>query len=210
MRTLKLHFPDEALPTLDTFLKKTKEARVFRRAQAVRDVVRGQRLQTVSDTLHFTYSALRKWVYRFAHQGTQGLVDRPRSGRPPKVTCALEQHLNRLIDQDPLEHGSLHSQWSCRELATVFARETGVHLGRESIRSVLKKKTSATTAPPANCPQPQLISPTALWHSLPLSTRRAGARSFCSMSMKRSCGALPGRGRAGGAPPSVPASRSVP
>lgn len=139
MRTLKLHFPDDALPTLDTFLKQTKEARVFRRAQAVRDVVKGQRLHTVSDTLHFTYSALRKWVYRFAHQGTQGLVDRPRSGRPLTVTCALEQHLNRLVDEDPLQHGSIHSQWSCRELATVLARETGVQLGRESVRGVLKK-----------------------------------------------------------------------
>jgi putative transposase len=88
MRTLKLHFPDDALPTLDTFLKQTKEARVFRRAQAVRDVVKGPRLQTVSDTLHFTYSALRKWVHRFAHHGGQSLVDRPRSGRPPKVNEA--------------------------------------------------------------------------------------------------------------------------
>jgi transposase len=139
MRTLKLHFPDDALPTLDTFVKQTKEARVFRRAQAVREVVKGQRLQTVSDTLSFTYSALRKWVYRFATQGPQGLVDRPRSGRPPTVTCALEQYLNRLVEQDPLEHGSIHSQWSCRELATVVARETGVHLGRESVRGVLKK-----------------------------------------------------------------------
>jgi transposase len=140
MRTLKLHFPDDALSTLDTFLKQTKEARVFRRAQAVRQVVKGQRLQTVSDALSFTYSALRKWVYRFAHHGTQGLVDRPRSGRPPKLTCELEQHLHRLIDQDPLEHGSLYSQWSCRALATVFARETGVQLGRESVRCVLKKR----------------------------------------------------------------------
>src|SRR5919109_4636383 len=139
MRTLKLHLPEQALPTLETFLKQTKEARIFRRAQAVRDVVKGQRLQTVSDALSFTYSALRKWVHRFAHQGTQGLVDRPRSGRPPKLTCALEQHLNRLVDQDPLEHGSIHSQWSCRALATVLARETGVQLGRESVRGVLKK-----------------------------------------------------------------------
>ena len=140
MRTLKLHFPDQALPTLETFLKQTKEARIFRRAQAVRDVVQGHRLQTVSDSLHFTYSALRKWVHRFAHQGTQGLVDRPRSGRPPKVTCEWEPHLHRLIDHDPLEHGSFHAQWSCRELATVLARETGVHLGRESVRGVLKKR----------------------------------------------------------------------
>jgi putative transposase len=139
MRTLKLHFPDDALPTLDTFLKQTKEARVFRRAQAVRNVVKGQRLQTVSDALFFTYSALRKWVHRFASQGVQGVGDRPRSGRPPKMTCELEKHLNRLVDQDPLQHGSIHSQWSCRELATVLARETGVQLGRESVRGVLKK-----------------------------------------------------------------------
>jgi transposase len=51
----------------------------------------------------------------------------------------LEQHLQRLVDQDPLEHGALSSQWSCRELAAVLARETGVHLGRESVRGVLKK-----------------------------------------------------------------------
>jgi transposase len=101
MRTLKLHFPDDALPTGDACVKQTKEARVFRRAHAVRHVVQGQRLQTVSDALSFTYAALRKWVYRFASQGVQGLVDRPRSGRPPKVTCALAQHLNRLVDQDP-------------------------------------------------------------------------------------------------------------
>src|SRR5262252_4415785 len=139
MRTLKLHFTDDALPTLNTFLKQTKEARIFRRAQAVRDVVQGQRLQTVSDTLHFTYSALRKWVYRFANQGTQGLVDRPRPGRPRKVTCALAQPLNRLVDQDPLQHGSHSSQWSCRDLATGLAHHTGVQLGRESVRMVLKK-----------------------------------------------------------------------
>ena len=139
MRPLKSHFPDQALTTLDTLLTQTKEARVFRRAQAVREVVTGHHVTTVSATFHLADSALRKWVQRFAQEGPQGLRDRPRPGRPRKVTCALEQHLNRLVDQDPLEHGALHSQWSCRELATVIARETGVQLGRESVRGVLKK-----------------------------------------------------------------------
>ena len=140
MRTLKLHFPDDALPPLDTILKKTKEARTFRRAPAPRAVVTGQRLQTVSDTLHCTYSALRTWVYRFANQGVSSLVDRPRSGRPPKVTCELEQPLNRLVDQDPLHHGSISSPWSCRELAPVLAQQTGGHLGRASVRCAFKKR----------------------------------------------------------------------
>jgi transposase len=140
MRPLKSHFRDDALPTLETVLKQTKEARVFRRAQAVREVIAGQHVNVVSTTFHFTNSALRKWVQRFAQQGPQGLVDRPRSGRPPKITCELEQHLNRLVDQDPLQHGSLYSQWSCRELATVLARQTGIQLGRESVRGVLEKR----------------------------------------------------------------------
>ena len=38
MRPLKSHFPDHALTTLDTVLKQTKEARVFRCAQAVHAV----------------------------------------------------------------------------------------------------------------------------------------------------------------------------
>ena len=59
--------------------------------------------------------------------------------RPPKITGELEKHLNRLVDQDPLQHGSVSSQWSCRELATVLAQQTGVQLGRESVRCALKK-----------------------------------------------------------------------
>jgi transposase len=139
MRPLSSQFPPNALPTLDTFMKQAKETRIFRRAQAVREVAAGQTVKAVSRTFHFTNSALRKWVQRFAHEGTSGLVDRPRSGRPPQMTCELETYLNRLVDQDPLKHGCVHSQWSCHQLATVLAQQTGTQLGRESIRLVLKK-----------------------------------------------------------------------
>ena len=209
MRTLKLHFPDEALPTLDTYLKQTKEARVFRRAQAVREVVKGQRLQTVSDALHFTYSALRKWVHRFAHQGIQGLVDRPRPGRPPKVTCALAQHLDRLVDEDPLHHGSLYSQWSCQELATVLARQTGVPVSRESVREVLKKRTEAIVVPPGGSILPPLTLLMPHSNSPRWSTVLAGARSLCSTKMRPSCGALPSPVPAGGGKPTALVSPHV-
>ena len=139
MRPLSSHFAHDALPTLDTFMKHSKEARVFRRAQAVREVVAGQTVKAVSDTFHFTNSALRKWVQRFAREGTGGLLDRPRSGRPAKLTSELETQLNRLVDQDPLQHGSIQSQWTCRDLATVLSQQSGVSLGRESVRLALKK-----------------------------------------------------------------------
>jgi hypothetical protein len=101
MRPLTLPCPEQALPPWDSFLKQTKEARLCRRAQAVREVVHGHRLHTVSDALHLTYAALRQWGQRCAHQGGLGLVARPRAGRPPKVTCALAHHLARLVDHAP-------------------------------------------------------------------------------------------------------------
>ena len=139
MRPLSSHFTLDALPTLDTFMKHSKEARVFRRAQAVREVVAGQTVKAVSDTFRFTNSALRKWVQRFAQEGTGGLLDRPRRGRPANMTSELQSQLHRLVDQDPLQHGSIQSQWSCRELATVMSQQSGVTLGRDSVRRALKK-----------------------------------------------------------------------
>ena len=91
MRPLKSHFPAHALTTVDTMLKQTKEARVFRRAQAVLAVVAGHHVSAVSATFHVANAARRTWVQRCAHEGAQGLLDRPRSGRPSKVTCELEQ-----------------------------------------------------------------------------------------------------------------------
>src|SRR5262245_28477288 len=139
MRPLKSHFRPDALTTVDTVLKQTKAARVLRRAQAGREVVAGPHVYNVSPLFHFTNSALRKWVQRFAQQGPQGLLDRPRSGRPRKVTCELEPYLNRLVEQDPLQQGSRYSPWSGHELALVLTQQTGVQLGRESVRCLLKK-----------------------------------------------------------------------
>ena len=60
MRPLNSHFAHDALPTLDTFMKHSKEARVFRRAQAVREVVAGQTVKAVSRHLPFHQLRLAK------------------------------------------------------------------------------------------------------------------------------------------------------
>ena len=107
MRTLQLHFPDDALAILHTVLKQTKDARIFRRAQAVYEVVKGTRLHTGSDTRAFPSSTLSTWAHHFAQAAAPGPVGRPRSGRPPTVTSALDMQLNRLVEQEPLPHGFL-------------------------------------------------------------------------------------------------------
>ena len=54
MRPLSSHFPSDALTTLDDFIKQAKKTRVFRRAQAVRQVVAGHTVKATSETFNFT------------------------------------------------------------------------------------------------------------------------------------------------------------
>jgi transposase len=150
MRVLQIDFPEGSIEALDALLKQTKDVRVFRRAQAVRQVVKGRTIQAVAETFHYTYSALRTWVYRFARQGIQGLHDRPRPGRPRKITAEVEACILRLLEEDPLEQGSVFSQWNCRELGLRVAHHTGVQVSRESVRRVLKNRVGVTTAPQAH------------------------------------------------------------
>jgi transposase len=64
-------------------LKQTKEARVLRRAPAVRAVVAGHHVTAVAATFYFTHSALRKWGQRFAHYGVSGRAsERPERTNP--------------------------------------------------------------------------------------------------------------------------------
>jgi hypothetical protein len=55
------------------------------------------------------------------------------------MTGEIKTQLNRRVDQDPLPHGSIHSPWSCRALATGLSQQSGMQLGRESVRVALKK-----------------------------------------------------------------------
>jgi transposase len=136
LRPRKSHLPAHALSTSDTGLKQTKEARVFRRAHAVQAVGAGQHVSAVSAPFHGAHAALRTWGQRCAQEGRQGVLDRPRSGRPPKVPGALAQPLNRLVDHDPRQPGALASQGSGRALAPVLAQQTGIQLGRDSVRGL--------------------------------------------------------------------------
>lgn len=139
MRPLSRHFAPDALSTVATCIKQTKTARVFRRAPAVRAVVAGPTVPAVSATFQCTNSALRKGVQRFAREGTQGLLARPRRGRPPQLPREIATQLNLLVDQDPLAQGVLHAPGNGRELASVLSPQSGIALGRERVRLALKK-----------------------------------------------------------------------
>lgn len=60
---------------------------------------------------------VRTWRRRFAEKGTEGLADRPRSGRPPVFAATVRAEVKALACALPAEQGLPLSRWSCAELA---------------------------------------------------------------------------------------------
>lgn len=60
---------------------------------------------------------VRTWRGRFAVQGLAGLVDRARSGRPPRFSAVQVAQVKALACQLPARVGAPLSRWSCPELA---------------------------------------------------------------------------------------------
>jgi helix-turn-helix protein len=119
MRPLQSHFRADALTTLDTVRKQTQEARGFRRAQAVREVVAGHHVNAVSTLFHFPNAALRQWVQRFAQQGLRACgiapvpVGRAKSPAPSNSLSTTSSIKTRFSMGPVLPSGVVvNSRWS--------------------------------------------------------------------------------------------------
>ena len=71
----------------------------------------------IARDLSIHVDTVRTWRRRFAADGMKGLVDRPRSGRPPVFAATVVAGVKALACALPAEHGQPLSRRSCADLA---------------------------------------------------------------------------------------------
>jgi transposase len=99
-----------------------------RRRLAVQRVLDGYSTQEVANFLGVDPSSVRRWTAAFRSQGVEGLIARPVSGRPPKLTLTQEKIVRRWLRDSPSEHGFETELWTARRLAQLIHEEFGTRL----------------------------------------------------------------------------------
>jgi transposase len=112
----------------------------------------GERVEAIAQALHCNPQTVRRRLHRFAAMGIDGLGDRPKPGRPRRLTIDDESKLIALVNQAPPgrlvtqrdgtmvardEKGS--AQWSLNALAQA-AKEAGIRVKRSQIRTILLRE----------------------------------------------------------------------
>jgi transposase len=112
------------------------------RARIVLAAAGGHSNNAICRRLGVSVDTVRCWRGRYADQGLAGLTDRPRCGRPPRLTPLQVAEVTALACQLPAETGVPISRWSCPELADeVVAPGIASALSASTLRRILAADT---------------------------------------------------------------------
>ena len=64
---------------------------------------------------------MRDWVHRFNAEGPDGLLDKPRSGRPPRLSEDQLQELDAIVEAGPDVETDGVVRWRCADLRQIIA-----------------------------------------------------------------------------------------
>lgn len=158
--------------------------RVAMRAHMILLSARGYSAYEIAEIHQVTDPTVYKWIERFDKEGPEGLYDREREGRPPKLDEEAEAELERLLKAPPTKAGYDFTRWTAPRLAEHLKRKLGVDVHPETVREALRRLEFSWKRPlgsvrGAACPTTQITSnalPT-LTRPLPRPPRRP---PFCS------------------------------
>ncbi len=112
----------------------------------------GERVEAIAQELQCSPQTVRRRLHRFDAEGIEGLGDRPKPGRPRRLTVEEDSQLIALVRKDPpgrlvrQRDGTMvarkvegEAQWSLNALARA-AKAAGITVKRSQIRRILLRE----------------------------------------------------------------------
>lgn len=113
---------------------------VRRRAAIVRLSARQVPIPAIMRRLNVSRPTITTWLTRFEKSGFSGLRDRPRPGRPLKLTLDVQRRIVLVASSRPRDLGVHIAAWSLSKLREYLVRSGIVpSLSLESLRTVLRR-----------------------------------------------------------------------
>lgn len=115
-------------------------ARVVKRAACLLRSAAGERATDIARVLGLSVDAVTDIRRRWRRRKLRALQDRPRSGRPPRVTAEYRRELRRAMRTGPLRCGYVFTVWSVARLGAHLEQRTGIRVGATRLRRLLDRE----------------------------------------------------------------------
>ena len=120
---------------LEQALAAAREAREYRRLEAMLLVAQGQSISEAARRVRVARLSVRRWLDRYVHErDARALAERPRSGRPRQAHRLTPRRLAATLARDPRRCGYLATTWTVPLLAQHLATHDGIALSTRTLR----------------------------------------------------------------------------
>ena len=119
--------------------RQTTDANVRSRCDMILWSNEGLSSPQIAKRVRFSHDTVSRYIARYENEGISGLLTRPRSGRPRKVTAGYEKSLLELAEQEPRALGMRFSNWTTANLASELAKRTGIEITPRQVENYLKQ-----------------------------------------------------------------------
>jgi len=128
------------LKELEEAIRRDKRPGVRERAIVVRLLHLGYPAEEIAKMQAISKPTVYAYYHRWEEGGIDALADKPRSGRPPKVTANYREKLREVLEKEPSAYGYDFTLWTIGRLRAHLAKETGIEIGESRMSGLLKEE----------------------------------------------------------------------
>ncbi len=137
-KQINYQLSETELEEIEAAQRTSPDPRVRQRATGLRLLHLGKKPAEVAELLNVSQATVFNWHAEWRAKGIAGLADKPRSGRPPLADDAYRAKVEALIEIDPTTLGYGFTCWTLERLIAHLAKETGIRVSINTMRSVLE------------------------------------------------------------------------
>jgi len=130
----------ESLAEIKQAIKNHEDLRVRNRATIIRMLHLGHKPAEIANVLSIQPSKVYYWHRRWRDEGLDGLLDKPRSGRPKAADESYRRLLGEVIETDPKEFGYSFTVWNSKRLIAHLKEKTGVSVTERTFLNILAEE----------------------------------------------------------------------
>lgn len=135
----RLVLSDSQRQCLEQLRSETKDARIFRNVTIILQTADGHPERAIAQALGCSGATIDRVRRRHRAEGPDGLIPTKPPGRPSRATPDYRAALARAIRTPPQDLGYGFSTWSVARLAQHLGKTTGIALGVDQVRRLLRR-----------------------------------------------------------------------
>jgi len=128
-----------SLSTIKSQLRKDEKFSQGVRLYAVYQIKLGRNAEELEELYNVSHKSICNWVHSYNSDGVNGLKDKPRSGRPPRLNDEQQKKLKEVIMDKPEKSGYFSGVWSGPLVIDYMHKTFGVLYKKAQVYNLLRR-----------------------------------------------------------------------